>query len=201
MAAPWMPRQLPSCVRYGMEVMPGWRVDISTQSDGHESPNITWAESRHEYVLAFSTKNPVEYHAAKSHFNEARGMLKTWPLIDPLDHTVSLTEGVFSETPSGIQARKRYGEDGDVYDRKITRPFSALVYENDVLAVGVTIDPDTGLLVGADSGSDPADFTWEGQFYVPVRYNIERFPGTVSNRTGQGFFVECSGIEVVERKE
>lgn len=201
MAAPRMPHQLPACVNYGIEAGPGWDVDMLTLSDGSESPNTTWAESRHEYTLSFHTKNPVEYHAAKSHFNMARAMLKTWPFIDPLDYTVSITEGVFSEGPSGIQARKRYGSGGDIYDRKITRPFAATVYENDVLAPSLGIDPDTGLLIGADSNSDAADFTWQGQFYVPVRYGISKFPGRASNRTSEGFFVECDGIEVVERKE
>lgn len=201
MAAPRMPDQLPSCIEYGIDVMPWWHVDMISLSDGRESPNLQWSQSRHEYELSFHSTNPVDYHAAKAHYNKARGMLKVWPFIDPLDNTVDLSEGRAIEVASGYQAVKRYGSGADQYDRRITRPFDAAVYESGVLAPGITIDPDTGLFVGLGSGVDPSLISWAGRFYVPVRYDIDRLPGTISSRTGEGYFVQSSGIRIVEVKE
>lgn len=202
MAAEWMPDELPQCVHYGIDCNPVWRVDLATLTDGRESPNLVWSQARHEYSLDFHTKNPVEYTAAKSHFMKARAQFKKWPFRDPLDFEVARDEGVVVETVQGYRIAKRYGSGSEAYDRTISRPTGAVLYEGDSVALGITINPENGYLVGVGSdGIDVGDFSWSGEFFVPVRYDIDRFPSKVTNRTGEGFFVDVSGIQVVEVRE
>lgn len=202
MAAEWMPLVLPRCVKYGIDVNPWWSVDLVSLTDGRESPNLVWSQARHEYTLNFDTSSSDEYAQAKAHFMEARGKFKKWPFTDPLDFEVSRLEGVIVEVSDGYRIAKRYGAGSGSYDRIISRPISPILYEGDSVASGVTINPDNGYLVGAESsGVDVEDFSWAGEFYVPVRYDIDRFPSKVTNRTERGFFVSVDGIVVVEVRE
>lgn len=203
MPAIWMPHTLPACVAYGIECMPWWRTEIVTMQDGREDPNITWAQSRHEYDLEFVTSSNSDYLAAKSHFNMARGKGKKWPFKDPADFNVPQSLGVIVETEEGYRVAKRYGTGSDAYDRLITRPVSPVLYEGSSVAVGMTIDPDTGILEGVDSdGIDPLDFSWECDlFWVPVRYDVDKFPTKITNRIGAEFFIQVSGLPLVEAKE
>lgn len=201
MAAEWMPRELPQCLHYGIDVNPWWAVDMVSLTDGRESPNLVWSQARHEYSLSLHTSNPQEYTEAKSHFMEARGKFKKWPLKDPLDHTVEDGEGVVVETTSGYRLAKRYGTGSGAYYRQISRPINPILSEGSS-ASSLTIDLDTGYLSGYDSaGIDVSEFSWVGEFYVPVRYDIERYPSKVTNKTSEGFFVMVDGVAVVEVRE
>ncbi len=201
MAAEWMPLGLPQCVRYGIDVNPMWRVDVVSLTDGRESPNLVWSQARHEYSLSVHTTSPDEYAAAKAHFMEARGMLKAWPFRDPLDHACVVAEGAVVAAPGGWRIAKRYGTGAGAYLRTISRPVAPVLYDGASVAVGITIDTQTGMLVGAGGGFDPATYTWAGEFRVPVRYDVDKFPSRVTNRTSEGFFVMVEGINVVEVRE
>ena len=201
MAAEWMPKELPLCMHYGMDVNPWWSVDLVSLTDGRESPNLVWSQARHEYSLSLHTTNPQDYTKAKSHFMEARGKFKKWPLRDPLDHEVLAGEGVVVETSTGYRLAKKYGTGAGAYYRQISRPISPVLLDEGS-ASSLSIDLTTGYLSGYGSdGIDVADFTWTGEFYVPVRYDIDRYPSKVTNRTGEGFFVDVDGITVVEVRE
>lgn len=206
MPAIWMPEELPACISYGIDCMPWWAVDLITLSDGTEEPNTTWSQSRHEYNLDFISKNPADYLTAKSHFMRARGKFKKWPLQDPTDYWCDEIDGVVMEDDDGnYRIYKRYGEDGaDAYFRKITRPVNPVLYNNGVVETAVSIDPDTGIIEGVESaGLDVENLSWEcALFWVPVRYDIDRYPSKVTSRSkDDGYIISVSGVSLVEVKE
>ena len=202
MAAPWMPREMPRDVRYGIDIDPWWQVDIATLPDGRESPNLLWSQARHNYTLSVHTDSPETYMLAKGHFMQARGRLAHWPFKDPMDHAATHADGVVVAAPGGYRLAKRYGEGSDPHLRTISRPVGVVVHQLGAPAVGITINASTGYLVGVSGSPALSEFTWAGEFRVPVRYDIERFPSRVTNRKRDGdYWVEVDGIQIVEVRE
>jgi len=184
-----------------------WQTTLTTLVSGFEASNQEWAQVRHAYDAGLAVRVASDYLLVKAHFNKMRGKAKSFPFLDPIDHTV--TAGVLTLiSGSNYQLFYRYGSGTGAYDRKITRPKTGTVLVFRTRA-GVTssISPSITYTTGvvAISGHVSGDtYSWSGQFYVPCRYDIDRLPGVIVNKqpgpNGE-LFVECDSIPIVEVRE
>ena len=207
----WMNVPFPPRLAYGLECDPEWEVRIASTIAGFESRNLNWSNARHRYDASFAIRSATDHQEIREHFHMARGPFHSWPLLDPLDHDVLVTQGVAidSEESSDMafQLQKKYGTGDFAYRRKITRPLpGVLVYLSGVLkteGVDYTLDDDTGLLTYLDTDAVAADITWSGQFYVPCRYDTMRLPVRLQTRGGPGmeYMVSSEGIPICEVRE
>lgn len=208
----WMNTPFPPRLAYGLECDPEWEVRIASTISGIESRNLNWSNARHRYDASFVIRSATDHQAIREHFHMARGPFHSWPLLDPLDHEVGVTEGVATDTEVAsepfFQLQKQYGSGGFAYRRKITRlvPGSTRVYLGGILkteGADYTLDDDTGLLLIVDTDAVAADITWSGQFYVPCRYDTTKLPVRLQTRGGQDmeYMVSSEGIPICEVRE
>lgn len=206
----WMNTAFPPRLAFGLECDPEWQVRIASTISGFESRNLEWSHARHVYDASFAIRTAADHQLIRQHFHMARGPFHSWPLLDPLDHEVSIAEGVFLAVPdadTSFQMHKQYGSGQFAYFRKITRPLAgALIYIDDVLmteGLDYTLDEDTGVMSFPSSDADPDSFTWSGQFYVPCRYDTTKLPVRIQTRgdTGMDYMVSSEGIPIVEVRE
>lgn len=207
----WMNVPFPPRLAYGLECDPEWEVRIASTISGFESRNLDWSNAKHRYDASFAIRSATDHQEIREHFHMARGPFHTWPLLDPLDHDVLVTQGVATDSDeasdAAFQLCKQYGTGGFAYKRKITRPLpGALIYVGGVLkteGVDYTLDDETGLLVYPNTDVVAADITWSGQFYVPCRYDTTKLPVRIQTRGGAGmeYMVSSEGIPICEVRE
>lgn len=203
----WLPIPFPPRLAYGLGCDVEWDTRVATTISGQEGRNLSWTDARHMYDAAFCIRTLSDHQTIREHFHMARGRFHSWPLTDPTDHECDFDSGVVADADAGFQLHKRYGSGSYAYDRKITRPSGVEVYvgsELQTLGVDYTLDLATGVLVVADSDVVAADVAWLGQFSVPCRYDINRLPVRVENRTGGAngeFLIRSDGIQIVEVRE
>ncbi len=152
-----------------------------------------------------------DYLLVKAHFHKMRGRAKSFPFLDPIDHTVTTATGVLTLiSGANYQLFYRYGSGTGAYDRKITRPAATIkVYRTrsgvttDITGAS-TISTTTGVVTVAGHVSGDT-YSWAGTFYVPCRYDIDKLPAAITNKQPQAgggeLFVECDSIPIVEVRE
>lgn len=70
---------------------------------------------------------------------------------------------------------------------------------------GVTVAVNTGGMTASGGTLSirpaPSEFTWAGEFRVPVRYGTDRLPGQIVNSNGHELFVQATSIILSEDRE
>lgn len=205
----WITTEFPRRIAMGMLCQPGWNVSVVSLNNGDEQRNLNWTQTRHNYDATLAVRTLTDYADVLKHFHMARGRFHTFPLYDPVDHTVQQAQGKVildqDESPSTPQLHKRYGTGTYAYDRRITRPKQGtitMLSSGTPLTEGAdyTIDYNTGAVTTAYSISTLA---WSGEFYVPCRYDIDRLPTRVVDRNGSAgeLLIDAQSILLVEARE
>jgi len=189
-----------------------WQTELTAVLSGFEATNQNWAQTRHAYDAGLAIRSASDYLQVKTHFHAMRGRAKSFPFLDPIDHTVTQAAGVLTAAGSNWQMFYRYGSGGSAYDRKITRPRTgtiAVFRTRSSVTTNVTgsatITYTTGVV--AISGHVSGDtYAWSGEFFVPCRYDIDRLPGVivdkhVGGRAGTDLLVDCDSVPLVEVRE
>lgn len=189
-----------------------WQTELTSVLSGFEATNQNWAQTRHAYDAGLAIRTASDYLQVKTHFHAMRGRAKSFPFLDPIDHTVTQAAGVLTAAASNWQMFYRYGSGGGVYDRKITRPRTGTIkvfrtrstVTTDVTSSS-TITYTTGIvaITGHVSGDT---YAWSGEFFVPCRYDIDRLPGAIVDKQPPGraspeLLVECNSIPLLEVRE
>lgn len=189
-----------------------WMTQLAALSSGFEMTNQNWSQTRHAYDVGLSIRTASDYLLVKMHFNAMRGRAKSFPFLDPIDHTVAQSAGVLAASGSNWQMFYRYGSGDSLYDRKITRPRSGTVAvfrtrsgATTNVTGSATITYTTGLvaITGHVSGDT---YAWSGEFFVPCRYDVDRLPGAVIDKQPPGraiaeLLVDCDSIPMLEVRE
>lgn len=189
-----------------------WQTGLTALLSGFEVTNQNWAQTRHAYDAGLAIRTASDYLQVKTHFHAMRGRAKSFPFLDPIDHTVSQSAGLLAHSGSDWQMFYRYGSGDGIYDRKITRPRSGTVavfrtrssVTSDVTGSS-TIDYTTGII--AITGHVSGDtYAWSGEFFVPCRYDIDRLPGAIVDKEPPGrasaeLLVDCDSIPMMEVRE
>lgn len=204
--------EFPSCeTALGLRVDPMWSTTVAVSAGGHEITNQNWEDVRHSFDGSMVGATAPEHEAVRNHWMVMRGRTKKFPVKDPIDFEATQSEGRMVEADTSpaneFQMYKRYGTGSDAYDRKITRPKSgtiavfrtrAAVTTNVTGSATITYTTGEVSMAGHLAGDT---YAWSGEFRVPCRYDIDKFPRAVFERVDDELFIDCGPIVLVEVRE
>lgn len=165
------------------------RTEIVRLSNGLESRNARWANSRRRYDVGSSVKTLDDLYAVTAFFEARRGQLHGFRFRDPLDHRSGRPNAPIAPTDQVVgigdgeratfQLSKRYGDAAAGTDRPIAKPVAGTVQVavdgGPVAPENFIIDAVAGTVTFA-AGAPPAGaiVTAGFEFEVPVRFDIDR---------------------------
>lgn len=192
---------IPACEGYGWEGGPEHRTTIVQLRSGRERRNAMWTQPQHFYSLPFTNIRQSEYAPIKQMHMNRRGRWGVFLYRDRLDD--SADDELFAVAEAG-QTEFQLGKwsiiDGVTYYRHVT----ALYIEGDdgealeaaptvtvdgSPAAGMTVDYDRGVLTFDTPMAGGEILRWTGVFSIWVRFDNDRLPFSIDNRSGQGFVV------------
>lgn len=192
---------IPACEGYGWEGGPEHRTTIVQLRSGRERRNAMWTQPQHFYSLPFTNIRQSEYAPIKQMHMNRRGRWGVFLYRDRLDD--SADDELFAVAEAG-QTEFQLGKwsiiDGVTYYRHVT----ALYMEGDdgealeaaptvtvdgSTAAGMTVDYDRGVLTFDTPMAGGEILRWTGVFSIWVRFDNDRLPFSIDNRSGQGFVV------------
>lgn len=162
---------------------PDWPAEIVTLDSGREERNTAWSAPLRTYDARFGVRTPAELYEVLSLYHVALGRLRGFRFKDWTDYRSAAPNAAPTATDQALGTgdgaatsfllRKRYSFAGEVFDRRITRPYGTLLVAVDGTPVvtGWSVDNTTGIVTFEDPPADEAALTWGGQFHVPVRFD------------------------------
>jgi len=163
---------------------PGWAVDVIKLGGGAEQRIATQGDGLRTYNAATAITKIADFDLIIKHFNGRRSMLFSFPLKDQTLFKVTLEPlGTGSGIGSTNQLTLNEGDATNAYNREIYLPKTGTIH----IFAGVT-EKTEGVdwslaYTGATAGTvtwitsvSGQTLTWTGEFYIPVRYDIEALP-------------------------
>ncbi|MDQ0454278.1 DUF2460 domain-containing protein [Rhizobium paknamense] len=166
---------------------PGRRTDIVNLSNGRESRNQRWADSRRSYDAGSGVKSLADLYAVLAFFEARRGRLIGFRFRDPLDYAsappgqaVTAFDAVIG-TGDGVetafQLTKTYGDAAGNWVRTIAKPVAGsvkLAVGGVALAAdGFHCDQTTGIVTLSAAPAAGALVQAGFEFDVPVRFDSD----------------------------
>ncbi len=194
---------------FGAAGGPAFSTQVVVTGSGHEQRNSQWSDARQSYDAGLGVRSEADLAHLLAFFRARRGQAHGFRFKDPIDHTSSAFDGVVSSNDQQIgigdggQTRfkliKRYGEDYDAQQRRITRPVA--------LSVRVAIDgseqsggwslADQGWIDFDDAPPAGSVVTAGFSFDVPVRFATDRIDVSIAGwRAG-----ELPSVPLIEIRE
>jgi len=182
--------RLPLRLSLGASGGPGRRTDIVALSNGGETRNARWADSRRRHDVGTGLRSLDDLYQLIEFFEARRGQLYGFRFRDPVDHVssahgqpVSALDQVIGEgdgVRTLFELTKTYADAGGSTSRRIEKP----VEESIQIAVdGVALEPDeftvdtqAGLVTIAPGLTPPpgVPVTAGYEFDIPVRFDTDR---------------------------
>jgi uncharacterized protein (TIGR02217 family) len=173
----------PVNVSQGSPGGPDWPAEIIEHGSGHEDRNSPWSSPLRRYDARFGVRTQAELYEVLSLYHVSMGRIRGFRFLDWTDYRSAGPHlvpafgdqalGVGTGAQTVFQLSKRYTFAGEVFDRKITRPFGSLkvgVNGAEIFS-GFSVAPATGLVTFTAAPAAAAVLTWGGQFHVPVRFD------------------------------
>lgn len=163
---------------------PGWAVDVIELGGGSEQRIGLQGDARRRYNAATAITKVTDFDAIVQHFNGRRGMLFSYPLKDLTLFKRTLEPfGTGGGIGSTNQLVLNEGDAANAYNREVYLPKSGTIH----IFAGVTekientdwtlaYDGATGGTVTWLTSVSGQSLSWTGEFYIPVRYDIESLP-------------------------
>ena len=184
--------QFPSAISFGAQGGPAYKTDVVVVSSGAETRNVTWAQARRRYNVAFAARLPTASDAVKAFFHNMQGSAHGFRFKDWTDYSATASEGKFTLlTATTFQAYKRYTSGSQTNDRIIQKGIATWSITG---GSGVSVNYNTGI-VTVSSGTPTA---WAGQFDVPCRFDTDELTGTIIDKSGAEFITGWDSIPIVE---
>lgn len=172
---------------YGLQVTYTFNNQVSPLYVNDDYVNSQWEQPLANYIFGLAWFDQSVYDYVESLFLTIKGSEQTFLFEDPFDYKATNdpkitpystgTQGVVVESSGQFQLAKQYqlihGGGTAFITRPITRPkdTTVTVYDDLGAPTSITVDPDTGILSSGGTG-----YTWEGEFYTPVRLLNNRIP-------------------------
>lgn len=163
---------------------PGWAVDVVELGGGSEQRIGLAADARRRYNAGSAITKVSDFEDIVHHFNGRRAMLFSFPLKDVTLFKATLEPlGTGGGIGSTNQLIINEGDSGNAYNQEIYLPVPGTIH----VFAGVTEKAETtdwtldytgangGRLTWVTSVSGQA-LSWTGEFYIPVRYDVEQLP-------------------------
>lgn len=164
-----------------------WLTSVVELSSGAERRNQRRAVASHYYQFEYNFRPIADCRAIKDFHMDVRGMKRTWLLRDFADDTV--TDQIVG-TGDGVvltfQAVKNYGIETP-YQRIIRHIIPGTMVAK-VNGIAVTVaDEANGAVLLAVAPTSGAVVTFSYQFYVPVRFTVDRIDIEVGRADASGY--------------
>jgi uncharacterized protein (TIGR02217 family) len=171
-------------VERGAEGGPGFRTTVIPLASGHEQRNIDWEFERGEWDLAYGITDKVTYSEVLAFFRARRGRAIGFRFKDFVDYQLDEASqfAVGNGTATKFQLYKWYGGFGTGYRRPIQKPVTGTVgiYVGGVLQPsGVSVNYTNGVVTFEAAPAGGAVISADGEFDVPVRFNIDTLRANV----------------------
>jgi uncharacterized protein (TIGR02217 family) len=163
---------------------PGWAVDVVELGGGSEQRIGLAGDARRRYNAGTAISKVSDFDDIVHHFNGRRSMLHSFPIKDVTLYRATLEPiGTGGGVGSTNQLTINEGDAGNAYNMEVYLPISGTVQ----IFAGVTLKTEGvhytlaytgatgGLVTWLQSVSGQA-LSWTGEFYIPVRYDIEQLP-------------------------
>ena len=199
-----------ACEGYGWEGGPEFSTRIVRMANGRERRNAEWSQPQHFYAVPFANLVQSQYAPIKQMHLNRRGRWGCFLFRDRLDDYAD--DEAFAVAEAGqteFQLAKWSVIDGVSYHNEI----NAIYLPNDdgsaqsnTIEITVdgnpagshVIDRDTGIVTFDAAPGDGAILRWTGGFSRWVRFDQDRLPFSIDNKSG-GEFVVNGGVELLEQ--
>lgn len=176
---------LDGCFAYGFEGGPVFNTQIIELQNGREKRNAMWAEHKHKYNGSFLNIKTEQYRKIKQMHLVARGRLKAFKIIDPLDNfAVNQNFAQGNGVNNKFQLSTTSSIAGVSYTRGVygiiaNNNFKILV--NNILVDNYTVDTKRGTITFNNPPEEGSILTWSGNFFIWVRFEQDDLPFTLDN--------------------
>lgn len=199
-----------ACEAFGWDGGPAFSTEITRMVNKAEKRDGKWSQSRFFTNLPFQNITQSACDSILDMFEDRMGMLGCFLYLNPLrnyakNHVFGLGDGVQTEFQlayvSGVGDRLRRQNVYALYVPVIGTDEAAEseidVRVNDSPTVAVTIDHDRGKVIFDAAPSIGAVLTWSGHFSHWVRFDQDRAPFSIDNKSG-GEYVVNGDVEIIE---
>lgn len=201
-----------ACEGYGWEGGPEFKTTIVQLQNGRENSNADWVLPRHFFSVPFNNIRKGRYASIKQMHMNRRGRWGKFLYRDRLDYEA--TDEVFAVAEAGqdtFQLAKVSTIDGVSYLRHVfalyvpepagdaqDAPFTLTV--NGTPTTAFTLDRDRGLVILDSPAAGGEVLAWSGAFSLWVRFDNDRLPFSIDNRTGgaAGEYVVNGQVDLLE---
>jgi uncharacterized protein (TIGR02217 family) len=209
----------PTDISFGSKGGPQYATSIVIRKSGRETRNQNWTYPLHLYDVAYGVKTQAQMNALIAFFHLHYGRAVGFLYQDPEDYQVPTTDGLGATASDGIlgttglgdgsttsfQMHKRYIVGASTKTRKITRPKNGTIsiYKGGVLqSSGFTINYATGIVTFTPAPANGVAVTWQGDFYVPCRFDTDTLQVDAADRAGgSGALILSTAVPVMEERE
>ena len=186
-----------------------WQTTVVMMAGGSEQRNSGWSDARRRYDASTAQSlTLVELQSIEKHFNARRGRTRCFALRDRSSFRAATEAiGTAGGIGSTMQLQVAGGDSGNAYNREIYLPESGTihVYANAVEKTQTTdwtlayTGATAGLLTWVTSVSGQS-ITWSGDYWIPVRYDIDEFPDSklFMWTTGTSGLVQGPSLPMIE---
>ena len=211
MAKTYRRAYITTCEAFGWEGGPGYNTQLVSLRNGHERTNADWDQPQHAFSVPFGNILPDAYAPIKQMHLNCRGRNGKFLYRDRLDWQAS--NELIGTSASGqtvFQLGKRSTIDGVTYFRNVYALYAPnddgsaaqvapTLTVNGSAAGTHTVDYDRGTVTFA-SGLTLGDVVrWSGSFSLWVRFDNDKLPFSIDNRSGPHFVINGS-VELLEAK-
>lgn len=203
---------IPTCESYGWDGGPGFKTNIVMLANKHENANADWDQPQHFFSLPFQNIDVTAYTPIKQMHMNCRGMHGRFLYRDRLDSTVTDELLAFAESgDTTFQLGKWSVVDGISYFRHVYALYAPdpssdggavevvpIITINGTPTVAFTVDPERGIVVFDTPMVGTEEIRWSAtSFSLWVRFDNDRLPFTIDNKTGNEFVVNGT-VELLE---
>ncbi len=180
---------------YGFEGGPAYKTAVVDLENGFDDRDSEWAYPKHEYSASFSNIKEENRDYIIAVFHACRGrrhsfLFKDWNDYEVEDEPINVEEG----TLNTIQLYKTYTF-GEAYT---VRPIQALRIATIYNEAGTPVSGNLNLQTGEftpDVDWGTGQHTWDGEYYVWVRFDDDYNPMTINS-----WRVHSASVKLVEDK-
>lgn len=198
-----------TCEGYGWTGGPGFSTDIQQLRSGRESRNGDWAQVQHFYSTNFLNITQQQYAPIKQMHIVCMGRLHCFLYRDWSDYQAD--DAVFATAQAGqseFQLSKISTIDGVSYQRNVYALYQPgaggeaveavpTITVDNVPTTAFEVDHERGLVVFDAPMAGGEVLRWSGPFAVWVRFDNDRLPFSIDNKSA-GEFVMNGSIDLLE---